>query len=607
MSYLDQPSPRRALKPLRGADLFCGAGNGSAGLADAVQKVGRRLILTAINHWDVAIATHSANFPGQLHLCTGIDNVNPCDHYTRGQLDILIGGPECIEFSQAAGKKPTGYQYRPTPWCMSKWADHLRPRMILIENVPEFRQKWPPYQSWLQSFRDMGYHVDDRVFCAANYGDPTTRERLFIQCMLGRRRVCWPDPTHSEDGADELFGTRERWRSAREHVIDWKLQGQWLDEMPGKKKYGGLPLSPKTLGRIFHGLEEQGGVTPIIVEWDNKSNKRGGFRSASKPLSTITSKARHGLVVPNFLVKLRGTGTSASLDEPAPTITGSGGHLALAESAFLVHSAHGEAANGVKRRGKGSRSVDRPLPTVAGSNDLALTQAEFIVPGYGERATQAPRTHSVEKPLPTVCASSHHHLVQPVLVHTAHGKKRRPRSVDEPLPTITGNRGDMALCEFVLPQGGGGIARNVSQPIPTVATDGAIAFVESFLVKYYGTGKSRSLKYPLPTVTAKDRFALVCPEVIVNGKRGRIRIRWRMLQPHELARAQSFWPDYVFYGAKMKGKERVIAPNAHKGDVVKQIGNAWPRRLGEAIMLAMLLQRTDVSRYLNVERKERAA
>lgn len=588
------------------ADLFCGAGNASAALRDAMQLLGRDMQLTAINHWDVAIATHEANFPGQIHRCTGIDNVNPCDLYQRGQLFILIGGPECIEYSQAAGKKPTNYQYRPTPWCMSKWADHLRPWMILIENVPEFRKKWPPYQAWLESFRQMGYEVDDRVHCAANHGDPTTRERLFIQCMLPPFKVVWPEATHAEDGGNDLFGLTSPWKSARDHVVDWSIKGRWLDEMPGKKKYGGLPLSPKTIGRIWDGLMNEG-LQPIIATFDNQSAKRG-HRRADEPLSTVTSKARHGLAVPQFLVKLRGTGKTSSLEKPAPTVTAGGGHLALAEGSFLVHSAHGESGPNSKRRGKGFRSLDKPVGTIAGSNDLSLVEP-FIVPGYGERKGQKPRTHSLSKPAPTVCASSHHHLVEPVLIHTAHGGKRRSRKISEPMPAVAGNRGDVALCEFVLPQGGGGVARKCTKPVPTVHTAGAIALIEAFIVQYYGTGKSKSLRYPLPTVTAKDRFALVCPEVVIRGRRGRIRCRWRMLQPHELARAQSFWADYKFYGAKkVRGGKRIIELNGNKGDVVKQIGNAWPRKTGVSIFLAMLSQRSDVRQWMQqLEEQERAA
>lgn len=48
---------------IRGADLFCGAGGTSAGLLDACNELGRKLKLVAINHWEVAIQTHSKNLP----------------------------------------------------------------------------------------------------------------------------------------------------------------------------------------------------------------------------------------------------------------------------------------------------------------------------------------------------------------------------------------------------------------------------------------------------------------------------------------------------------------------------------------------------------------
>jgi site-specific DNA-cytosine methylase len=45
--------------PLRGIDLFCGAGGGSWGATAAgVKMVG------AVDQWDIATATYSDNFPG---------------------------------------------------------------------------------------------------------------------------------------------------------------------------------------------------------------------------------------------------------------------------------------------------------------------------------------------------------------------------------------------------------------------------------------------------------------------------------------------------------------------------------------------------------------
>lgn len=533
------------------ADLFAGAGGGTDATREACEMAGHESRFTMINHWEVACATARANFPGARVLCTPVESVIAQHLYLRGRLHVLQGGPECIEFSRAAGKKPKNYQYRPTPWCMLRFAEALLPYVVLIENVPEFMKKWPPFRAFVEAFKAIGYDVDWKVFNAANYGDATTRQRMFMLCVRRPLKIVWADPTHSETAGNGLAP----WRSAEKHVIDWSRKGRWLDEMPGQRRYGGLPLSPKTFDRIFSGLRA-GGCEPVIVTFDNLSNKATtATRSAKKPLSTITSKARHGLAQP-YLVKLRGTGKSASLKRPAPTITSGGMHLALIEPA-LIHTAHGG-----RRR---SRSVKQPLPTIAGNRgDLALIQP-FIVPGQGDRRGQRPRIHSVNKPMPTVCASGHAHLV------------------------------DAAI----LPQHGGGVMRSVKKPVPTIATDGAVHLVEAFLVKYYGTAKTASLKKPLPTVTTKDRFALCCPVVIRDGKVRRIRIRWRVLEPHELAAAQGFRRDFRFYGARRRnGKVIAIEENANKGDVVKQIGNAWPHHLARALMLAALTQQSDIRPFL---------
>jgi DNA (cytosine-5)-methyltransferase 1 len=66
-------------------------------------------------------------------------------------------------------------------------------------------------------------------------------------------------------------------------------------------------------------------------------------------------------------------------------------------------------------------------------------------------------------------------------------------------------------------------------------------------------------------VTTRDRFGLI----EVFEKHPALDIRMRMLQPHELAAAQGFPVGYKFAG--------------NKGQVVKQIGNAVPRRTARAL------------------------
>lgn len=577
-----------SLRVLNVADLFCGAGGGTDATREAAEMAGYQAKFTMINHWEVACATAKANFPDARVFCTPVESVIAQHLYLRGQLDVLQGGPECIEFSKAAGKKPKNYQYRPTPWCMLRFAEALLPKIVLIENVEEFEKKWPPFRAFVEAFKALGYDVDWRVFNAADYGDPTTRERLFMLCVRRPLKIVWADPTHSEQGGHG----RAPWRSAEKHVIDWSRKGRWLDEMPGQRRYGGLPLSPKTLLRIYDGLRK-GGVEPVIVTFDNQSNK-AGHRSSKKPLSAVTGKQRHGIAQP-YLVKLRGTGKSASLKRPAPAITAGGMHLAVIEPT-LIHTAHGGK--------RGARSVKRPVPAIAGNRgDLALV-SPFIVPKHsGDK-----RTRSVKKPLHTVTGNSRSEvLVEPFLLpKLGRFQNNRPLSVRSPVNTVIGD-GRVHLVEpSLLPQHGGGAMRSVKRPTPTITTDGAIHLIESFIVEYYGTGKSKSLKKPLPTVTTKDRFALCCPVVIAAGKLRRVRIRWRILEPHELAAAQGFRGDFRFFGAVRKNKKIIaIRENANKGDVVKQIGNAWPHNLARALMLAALSQQSDIRRFLRPEHFQR--
>jgi DNA (cytosine-5)-methyltransferase 1 len=623
-------------KALQIADLFCGAGGTSTGALDAAELLGYTPSLTAINHWDTAIATHTANHPTARHLLTAIDNVNPRDIYSAGELDLLWASPECTHHSVARGGKPINEQSRATAWCVVRWADAVQPAIILVENVPEFiswggigsngrplkGKKGKTFAAWVTALESLGYRVDWRILCAADYGDPTTRKRLFVQAVRGRRKIVWPEPTHARLPAPDMFTLQRPWVAARE-IIDWSLEGQSIYE---RKR----PLSDKTMRRIMTGLKKFGlrpfivpqhsgrkgscdkyagrtnsvddplsavtttsrgigFVEPFIIQTDQTGSNGGCVHELKKPLGTIVTKQNIALVSP-FLVNMKGKSNGADINSPAPTQTAHAPHLHLAEP-FLV-----------KMRGthesqldSSAQSLDEPLPAAATVNKFGVCEP-FIVPNFGECQGQAPRTHSVDEPVPSVTGRGAGNLVEAFLIQVAHGNgkdkngdARRSRSVDQPLPAVCGNRGDVALCEpSLLPQQSGGSLRSVESPAPTVATDGAIGLVEPFLVKFYGKGAgAQSVEEPLATVTVKDRHALVRPVVVIQGQQYLLDIRFRMLQPHELAGAQGFPRDYKFTG--------------NKTEQVKLIGNAVPCRLARALVYAALSQNSDCDQLLCAE------
>ena len=122
------------IKKIYAADLFCGAGGTSSGLEFACREKGLELELLAINHWDIAIATHTINHPEASHLCENLDNVNPKKVVPSGYLDILVASPECTHHSNARGGRPMSDQSRASAWHVLRWVEALRVKNILVEN-----------------------------------------------------------------------------------------------------------------------------------------------------------------------------------------------------------------------------------------------------------------------------------------------------------------------------------------------------------------------------------------------------------------------------------------------------------------------------------------
>src|SRR6266851_2313762 len=158
------------VKPFSAVDLFCGAGGSSTGLLRACGIAERQLDLIGINHWPVAIRTHSANHPKFRHLCQSIDSVDPRKEVPRGRLNLLLGSPECIWHSKARGGRPINDQRRASPWHVLRWLELLKIDSVLLENVSEFRD-WGPldsknrpikskkgtiYNAFLDSIRSLG-------------------------------------------------------------------------------------------------------------------------------------------------------------------------------------------------------------------------------------------------------------------------------------------------------------------------------------------------------------------------------------------------------------------------------------------------------------------
>ena len=523
------------IRPELIVDLFAGGGGMSTGIEQATGLYPD----IACNHNADAISMHQANHPQTQHYQADVFELCPRDATQGRPVGLLHASPDCTHHSQAAGGQPRDRKIRALSWVVTHWAEQASPRVITLENVKQIT-KWGPliakrdkasgrviktdgsiaapgevvpigqqylipnpkkagrtWRHFVRTLENMGYQVEWRILVAADYGAPTTRERLFMCARRDGQPIVWPKPTHHKQPARG----QKKWRAAAE-CIDWTIPGKSIFNRP-------KPLADATMRRIAKGIKR------FVI--DNPQP---------------------------FIVKFRGDSSGHNITTPLPTITSGG------DAKRLAGGAHAMAV---------CQPCIVPIAHYNGSNPV----------------------HPGTEPLRTITA--HHKggafavaqpLLAPVQIQAAHGEgsgKTQRRSIGSkdmaaPIGTITasGSGGHAVATAYMMQANGGfyqGAGRAINEPASTITTDGAggktgliscqlaqtqaaALEVTAFLINYYGNGDARNITAPRDTVTTSDRLALVT--VHLNGEPYYIvDISLRMLEPHELYKAQGFPADYI--------------------------------------------------------------
>ena len=210
-------------------DGFAGGGGWSVGFELATG----RPIDIAINHDPDAVLMHETNHPYTKHYCEDIFSVSPREAVGCRKVAWAHFSPDCKHFSRAKGGKPADKKIRGLAWVVLRWAAEVRPDIISLENVGEFKT-WGPvrkgkpvkskvgqtFQCWRQQLENLGYAVESRELIASHYGAPTSRKRLFIIARCDGKPIVWPEATHGDPASPEVTdGKRKPWKTAVD-VID---------------------------------------------------------------------------------------------------------------------------------------------------------------------------------------------------------------------------------------------------------------------------------------------------------------------------------------------------------------------------------------------------
>lgn len=234
-------------------DNFAGGGGASTGIELALG----RPVDIAINHDPAAIAMHRANHPFTEHYCESVWDVDPVKVCRGRRVALMWLSPDCKHFSKAKGGKPVEKHIRGLAWIAVRWAALVKPRVIVLENVEEFKtwgridratgkpdvaHKGETFRSFVNALKHHGYAVEWKELRACDYGAPTSRKRLVLIARCDGKPIVFPKPTHGKGKGLKPY------RTAAE-IIDWTLP---CPSIFARKK----PLVEATLRRIARGLDK---------------------------------------------------------------------------------------------------------------------------------------------------------------------------------------------------------------------------------------------------------------------------------------------------------------------------------------------------------------
>ncbi|MCE0802006.1 DNA cytosine methyltransferase [Buttiauxella sp. S04-F03] len=610
-------------------DNFAGGGGASTGIEMAIG----RSVDIAINHDVNAVAMHTTNHPDTLHYCESVFDIDPKQATAGNPVGLAWFSPDCRHFSKAKGSKPVAREIRGLAWIVLRWALAVRPRVMMLENVEEFKT-WGPLlvdetgeqrpdpkragetfaafvgmlgagiDAWhpalneacdflgiapnssdaLRLVNGLGYDVDSRELRACDYGAPTIRKRFFMVMRCDGQPVTWPEPSHGDPKSlGVLNSTLKPWRTAAE-CIDWSLVCPSIFE---RKR----PLAANTLKRIARGIQRFviDNPSPFIVKCNHTSTrtKYDCFRgqSLAEPLQTITKTHGYAIVVPH-ITKFRTGATGQDCREPVPTVTagtskrpGGNGHALGIVEAYIAPFVGRQFGNSI------GHAVTEPNGTITagGGGKSQLCAATLIQMGYGERPGQSPRVLQVEKPLGTVTAGGGKFAVVAAnLVKHFGGNYTGPGvSMNEPVHSVTTvDHHALVTSHLVMLRGTCKDGRVVDAPAPGLTAGGLhVGNVETYLaVDEYDEQRAEQVSAFLREYCGDDYREFVTVEGVTYRI---VDIGMRMLQPHELYRAQGF-PEWYIIDQDYRGVKYA------KDKQVARCGNAVPPPFAEALVRANL-------------------
>lgn len=584
-------------------DNFAGGGGASTGIELALG----RPVDIAINHDPAAIAMHKANHPFTEHYCESVWDVDPVKVCRGRNVALMWLSPDCKHFSKAKGGKPVEKHIRGLAWIAVRWAATVKPRVIILENVEEFKtwgridrntgkpdvaHKGETFRSFVNALKHHGYAVEWRELRACDYGAPTSRKRLVLIARCDGKPIVFPKPTHGKGRGLKPY------RTAAE-IIDWTLP---CPSIFTRQK----PLVEATLRRIARGLDKFviNAEKPFIVPigYGEREGQKPRVQDIDEPVSTVVSTVKQNVVEPYF-TKFNDVSKGQAIDTPLDTIMAGATRFAKVDSVLTPFV---EQAFGGTYEGNGA-NADSPLPTVTATDHNRLVAAS-LVQYHGETSDKEARAYSLEEPIKVVDASNRYGLSAAYISKYYGGTYDGAGSgADEPLHTVTVEERHAVAGAFLshFYKGNGSAQGSAAdEPVPTVMGNNKASVVTAKLTP--ADLKCNEFGYWAEIRAILNRYVgytLADDEILLFRIHNNVYflsdIGMRMLTPRELYLAQGFPADYQIefdYNGKPYSKKEQVA----------RCGNAVCPPMAEAVVRANLPEYAARGTITTMEELEKA-
>lgn len=252
--------------------MFCGAGGSSWGA-----KLAGADLVGGFDSWELAGKVYKDNFPNAKFYHGRLEDLNMTQVANElGKIDLMLASPECTNHGPAKGNRPRCESSKNTAFQVTRFAEALKPRWILIENVSAMRH-WERFEELMSDLGELGYKVRPQLLNAAQFGVPQRRRRLFLLCDLYHQpcEVSFPSSTD---------------RTAKD-IVDLRADYQYSPLRSERR-------AKATLARAERAIEEVGEKSPFLLVYYG-SDYAGGWQPLNVPLRTITTLDRFAVVKPS--------------------------------------------------------------------------------------------------------------------------------------------------------------------------------------------------------------------------------------------------------------------------------------------------------------------